>query len=274
MLQSLLALPIGAGAEVILFLLLYRYSPLSGKQAAVLVALLSIAALLIYSLLNWPGADVLAMYVAVLAVAAYLLGIVSHAREQRGPATPGRQGWFHWGPAIIVVFFVALFALDGVLVTISKQGLPQPVADILMPRSHQDEPVRSVFPGTVANDFQKKESLYNAYLERVRRQEQLGWKVDKGWLAKPVAGNPATFQVRVVEADGAPVRFAQVNGVFQRASDSSKDASFDMQEVEPGLYRAVLSLSEPGAWYLVLTVSRGEQMHELHASTSVAAQAR
>ncbi len=274
MLQSLLALPLGAGAEVLLFLLLYRFSPLNGKQAAALVAVLCIAGLLIYSLLNWPGADVLAMYIAVLAVTAYLLGIVTQAREQHGSATPGNRRWFHWGPAIIVMFFAALFALDGVLVTISRQGLPQPIANILMPRSYQDERVRSVFPGTVANDFQKKESLYNEYLERIRRQEQLGWKVDKGWLGKPVAGNPATFQVRVLEADGVPVRFAQVNGVFQRASDSRKDASFDMEEVEPGLYRAVLSLPEPGTWYLVLTVRRGDQLHELHASTSVAALAR
>jgi nitrogen fixation protein FixH len=265
---------LGAGAEVLLFLLLYSFSPLTGKQAAVLVALLSMTALLIYSLSDWPGADVLAMYIAVLAVTAYLLGIVSHAREQRGPATSGGQRWFHWGPAVIVMFFVALFALDGVLVTISRQGLPQPIADILLPRSYHDEQVRSVFPGTVANDFQKKESLYNQYLEQVRRQEQLGWKVEKGWLEKPVEGNSAAFQVRVVEADGAPVQFAQVSGVFQRASDSRKDASFDMQEVEPGLYRTVLSLAEPGTWYLVLTVRRGEQLHELHASTSVAARAR
>jgi nitrogen fixation protein FixH len=274
MIESLHALPLGVGAEVVLFLLLYRWSPLSGRQAALLVAVLSVAGLLLYSLLNWPGADVLAMYIAVLAVTAYLLGIVSHAREQRRLAAPGGQHWFHWGPAIIVMFFVALFALDGLLVTVSKRGLPQPVADMLLPKSYQEERVRSVFPGTVANDFQKKESLYNQYLEQIRRQQQLGWRVDKGWLEKPVEGNPAAFQVRVLEADGAPVQFAQVRGVFQRASDSRDDTAFDMKEVEPGLYRVVLELPAPGMWYLVLKVRRGEQLHELHASTSVTAQVR
>lgn len=274
MLQSLLALPLGAGAEALLFLLLYQWSPLNGKQTALLVALLSIAALLVYGLLNWPGADVLAMYVAVLAVTAYLLGIVSDAREQRRSATSGGQRWFHWGPAIIVLFFALLFTLDSVLVTVSRQGLPQPVADFLLPRSYQDERIHSLFPGTVANDFQKKESQYNQYLEQVRRQEQLGWKVDKGWLETPVAGSPAAFQVRVLEADAAPVQFAQINGVFQRASDDRADVSFDMREIEPGLYRSVLSLPEPGTWYLVLKVRRGAQLHELHASTSVAERAR
>jgi nitrogen fixation protein FixH len=274
MLESMLALPLGAGAEVLLFLALYHLSPLNGKQAAVVVVFVAITALLLYSLLDWPGADVLAMYVAVLAVTAYLLGIISHAREQRQPEASGGRRWFHWGPAIIVIFFVVLFALDGVLVVISKQGLPEPLADRLLPGLEKQERVRSVFPGTVANDFHKKEALYNQYLEQVKRQEQRGWQVRKGWLQSPVADTPAAFQVQVQEADGAPVRFATVSGIFQRPSDSREDQPFDMQEIEPGLYRVALSLPEPGMWHLVLTVRRGEQLHELHASTSVAARAK
>lgn len=269
MLQSLLALPLGAAGEVLLFLLLYRLSPLNGKQAATLVALVAIAALLLYSLLSWPGADVLAMYVAVLAVTAYLLGIVSNSYEQRHREAADRRRWFHWGPAVIIIFFLALFALDGVLVTVSKQGLPPPVAEALLPKTDRSEAVKSVFPGTVARDFQKRESLYNDYLEQVKRQDALGWQVDKGWLGRPVAGEPASFQVRVLESDGAPVRFAEIAGAFLRPSDSSKDTVFTMQEVGPGLYRAALTLPEPGVWDLLLSVKRGEQLHELRASTSI-----
>jgi nitrogen fixation protein FixH len=269
MMESLFALPLGAGAEVVLFMMLYRLSPLNAKQAAVVVFLIAATAVLLYSLLNWPGADVLAMYIAVLAVAAYLLAIVNNVREQRQPETGGNQRWFHWGPAIIVIFFVLLFALDGLLVVISRQGLPEPVADRLLPRSDQQERVRSVFPGTVTNDFQKKEALYNRYLEQVKRQEQRGWQVHKGWLQTPLTGEPATFQVRVLEADGAPVRFASVSGIFQRPADSRADRAFDMQETEPGLYRTDVILPEPGRWRLLLKIRRGEQLHELHASTMV-----
>jgi hypothetical protein len=56
MLQSLIALPLSAGAEVLLFLLLCRLSQPKGKQAAVVVAVTFMTALLTYSLLNWPGA--------------------------------------------------------------------------------------------------------------------------------------------------------------------------------------------------------------------------
>jgi len=270
MLESMLALPLGSVAEAVLFLLLYRFTPLNGKQAALVVALLAINALLVYSLIDWPGADVLAMYVAVLAVTAYVLGIVSHAREQRHSGGEVSQRWFHWGPALIVIFFIVLFALDGLLVVISRQGLPEPVAELLLPRHSQQDNVRSVFPGVVARDYQKKESLYNQYLEQVKRQEQRGWQLSKGWLQQPVAGQTAVFQVRVTERDGAAVEFAQVSGVFQRPSDSRLDQPFEMQETEPGLYRAQIALPEPGLWQLVLEVRRGEQLHELHASTSVA----
>lgn len=271
MLQSMLALPLSAAAAVLLFALLYVLSPMNGKQVAVIVALVSLASLLIYSLIDWPGGDVLAMYVAVLLVTAYLLGIISHSREARGTGATGR--WFHWAPAAIVIFFALLFSLDGVLVVVSKQGLPESIANLILPEPAQQNRVRSVFPGTVANDFQKKEGLYNEYLRQVERQKLRGWQVNKGWLQAPVAGRPAAFQVQVLEPDGAAVQYAEISGQFQRPSDSKQDKAFDMREVEPGLYRVVLTLSEPGVWSLVLKIRRGQQLHEVHASTSVKAPA-
>ncbi len=273
MLQSLLALPLGALTEVLVFLALYALSPLSGKQVALLVGLVSLCAVVLYSLINWPGADVLAMYIAVLAVSAYLLAIISSNYEERRAERTAKRRWFHWAPTVIVVFFLALFALDGVLVSISTQGLPAPFARVLLPPTVANDHVQSVFPGTVANNFQKKEDQYNAYLAQVKRQQERGWKLDKGWLKKPVEGEPAVFQLRVLEADDAPVRFAQVGGVFLRPSDSRKDTVFAMQEIQPGLYQAVLTLPQPGMWDLLLTVKRGGQLHELRASTSVSAKA-
>ncbi len=269
MLESMLALPLGCAAELVLFLLLYRFTPLNGKQAAVVAGMLALNALLVYGLIDWPGADVLALYVAVLTVTAYLFGIVSHARERRRQDREAGRRWFHWGPALIVIFFILLFALDGLLVVISREGLPEPVADLLLPRPAEQDKVRSVFPGVVARDYQKKESLYNEYLAQVRRQEQRGWRVSKGWLETPAAGRPSPFQVQVMERDGAPVEFAAVSGVFQRPADSRLDQAFAMREIEPGLYRIEIGLPRPGLWNLVLQVRRGEQLHELHASTSV-----
>ena len=269
MLQSLLALPLGVAVEVMVFLLLYRLTPMNGRQAAVIVAMLALTAIVLYSLVDWPGADVLAMHVAVLLVSAYLLGIISSAREKHISDAAQDKRWFHWGPAIIVMFFVALFALDSVLVVISKQGLPPVIAERILPKQKQPENISSAFPGVISRDFQKKEALYNAYLEQVKRQQERGWQVSKGWLDAPRAGRLETFQVRVVERDGAPVEFASIGGTFQRPSDSRLDQTFSLTEVEPGLYRGQLVLPEPGVWRLVLKIKRGEQLHEVHADTSV-----
>lgn len=268
MLQSLLALPLGVIVQVLVFLLLYRLTPLNGKQAAAIVALAALAGVFVYSLIDWPGADVLAMYVAVLAVTAYLLGIVSNAREQQA-GERGERRWFHWGPAVIVIFFLALFALDGVLVVVSRQGLPPPIAERLLPTRDDRAGVRSAFPGVVARDYQKKESLYNEYLQQVERQEQRGWQLNKGWLSAPRAGSASVFRVQVSERDGAPLQFAEVSGVFERPSDSRLDQPFALPEIEPGVYQADIRLPEPGAWNLVLRVQRGEQLHEVHAKTSI-----
>jgi hypothetical protein len=43
MLESMLALPMSAAASVLLFALLYGLSPMNGRQAAVVVALVSLA---------------------------------------------------------------------------------------------------------------------------------------------------------------------------------------------------------------------------------------
>ncbi len=270
MLESLLALPLGAVAQVLVFLLIYRLGSLTGKQSALVVGAVAVIGLLAYSIVDWPGADVLAMYIAVLSVTAYVLGIVAGAREQRlaEPQVNGR--WFHWGPAIIVIFFILLFAVDGMLVIVSREGLPPQLAQRLLPQPGDQAAVHSVFPGVVARDYQKKESLYNDYLQQVQRQEQRGWQLRKGWLDTPRAGIVSSFQVQVTERDGTPLQSAQVSGVFERPSDTRRDQVFRMQETEPGVYRAEIRLPEPGAWNLVLQVRRDEHLHELHANTSIA----
>jgi len=87
---------------------------------------------------------------------------------------------------------------------------------------------------------------------------------------KGIVVNAASGVTGAGRSASAGTQFAQVNGIFQRPSDNLLDHSFAMQEIEPGLYRVILALPKPGRWNLVLRVKRGAQLHELHASTSVA----
>lgn len=269
MLQSLFILPIAAVVEAAIFLLLCLLTPMASRTTGLLVALLSLTLLFGYSIIHWPGVDVLAMYTAVLLVTAYLLAIIASVREKRRSQGDVSGPWFHWAPLILVIFFLVLFAADSLFVFVSKDGLPKPLARWVLPDKGQEVTVRSAFPGTVTRDFQKKEALYNDYLERVKQQQKQGWKINKGWLGKPVAGQAAVFQVAITDKRGEPISGASISGLYQRPADSRLDQAFRMHEADIGLYQARLVMPEPGQWTLALYIQRGEQRHELHARTSV-----
>lgn len=268
--ESLLGLPVGVVLEVLLFVALYRFTSLGGKPSAVIVAFLAMAITLPYSMLHWPGGDVLAMYVALYLVTAYVLAIIAHSREARRAAEGGGDdAWFHWGPAVIVLFFTFVVLLNGMMVVLSKEGLPQALLHLLLPEKDYERQVSMAFPGTVARDFQKKEALYNEYLEQVRVQTERGWQVRKGWLEKPVAGAAVPFQVTVTARDGSPVVGATVTVDFLRPADKRLDRRIELPEKDTGLYREAINLPEPGLWRVTLMIRRGEDLHEIQATTLI-----
>lgn len=262
--EVLLTLPIGIAAQLLLFLLLNKAFRMAPKPAALIVALASVAVYVPYTILVWPGADVLALHLAVYLLVAYALGLVM------GHRAAGEKAGFHWAPAIIIAFFVVLVLFNGVLVVVSTQGLPEPLARALLPPTVDERGVSSAFPGVVQNDFQKKEALYNAYLEQVQRQRARGWMVRKGWLGEARADHPSLFQVVVTDRDGRAVAGAEVRGAFLRPSDTRLDQPFTLTEVAPGQYRGEFALPVPGVWALALEVRRGEDVHEVRATTSIA----
>jgi nitrogen fixation protein FixH len=262
----LLSIPIGVGAQLVLFVMLRRFFRLHAKAAALIVGMVVLALYLPYAILTWPGADVVAMNVAIFLVTAYALGLIFGHREARLDDVQG----FHWAPTLIVAFFVALVLFDSVLVVVATKGLPEPIARALLPKTDQAREISSAFPGVVDNDMQKKEALYNTYLQQVQRQNERGWVVRKGWLGGARAGQTAKFQVMVNDRDGYAIASAQVVGKFLRAADTRQDQSFTLVETAPGVYLGDVILPLPGVWDLVLEVRRGEDQHEVRATTEVA----
>ena len=256
----LMEIGLGIAIELILYLLLRRVGRMNSKSAAVVVALASLLVYVPRALLSWPGADVFAIHLAIYLILAYILGIVGQRRE-------AGNGW-HWAPALLVLFFAFIVGMNVVFLGVAEQGISGIFAELL-PQPRSADVADSRFPGTVARDFQKKEALYNAYLEQVKEQHQRGWQVQKGWLAQPVVGQPAVFLVRVTDAGGEPVSGAHVTGQFLRTSNSNYDMDFAMTETSPGEYRLETRLTQPGLWQLVLMIRRGEDLHEIQAITSV-----
>jgi nitrogen fixation protein FixH len=259
---STMLLGIGGGvlAELVVFYVLNRLLRLNGKSAATAVALLAILVYVPWAALNWPGADVFAIHLAIFLTIAYALGMVG--------GSVGRR--WHWAPALIVGFFVVVVATNVVFLGVAERGITGLFAEFL-PKPRDAAVVDSRFPGTVSHDYQEKEALYNAYLEQVEVQKARGWQVRKGWQYQPVANEPAVFIVAVSDRDGRPVAGARVDGRFLRTSNSRDDFEFAMTEVAHGEYRVPLTMPLHGLWRLVLQIRLGEDVHEVRADTSVAA---
>lgn len=264
--QVLLTIPLGVTLQLLVFLLLRRFLRMPAKAAALVVALASLALYVPYAILDWPGADVFALHLAIYLVTAYALGLITGYRDAKTAGTSG----FHWAPTLIIAFFVVLVLFDSVLVVIATRGLPESVARVLLPQTSSQRDISSAFPGVVAKDYQKKEALYNAYLKQAQQQQTRGWIVHKGWLGPVQAGRPARFQVTVNDRAGSTVQGVEVRGSFLRPADTRLDQSFVLTETKPGVYQGELVLPVPGAWDLVLEIRNGEELHEVRAKTSVA----
>jgi len=256
----LAGLGIGVVSQVLVYLLLTRLMGLQGKAAATIVALLVVLFYVPWAIIQWPGADVFAMNLAIFLTLAYGLGMVG--------SRVGR-GW-HWGPALIVAFFVGVIVINVVFLTVAERGITGLFAELL-PKPKGSEVADSRFPGTVSHDFHEKEALYNAYLEEVQEQKQRGWQVRYGWLGKPRQNETTDLVLLVTDRTGQPVSGARVEGSFLRTSSSRDDFTFEMSEVDQGKYQTGVSMPLPGLWRMVLRVHRGEDQHEIRATTSVLA---
>lgn len=269
MLDMLSSLGSGVILVVLAFFTLRRFTRLRANQCATLAALLGIGGYLVAGpSLSSTSADAIALHVTVYLVTAYILGLL--AAHRATAASGGRGRRFHWAPAVIIGFFGVVLVTSAITMVVSRDGLPA-MLNAWLPPPAAGGAVQSVFPGVMPRDFQKKESLYNQYLEQVAAQRARGWQVRKGWLAAPVASVPAVFQVALADREGRGLAGAAISGSFLRPSDSRKDQAFAMHEVAPGLYQATLALPEPGAWELLLEVRHGKDLHEVRGRTAVAA---
>lgn len=268
--DMIVTIPAGILVISLLYQLLYRLTPLNARQAGFVVSLLVMALYFPVALLYWPGADVLAMNVTVFFMVTYMMGMFFSHRE-RQESDGGRGGkWFHWGPAIIIGFFSIILIVDGIFVTLSKEGLPGALQAVVLPDGQGSRNVKTLFPGVSYNHYHKKETLYNQYLRQQEEMLRRGWRIRQGWLKKtPVINETAVFQFVIVDKKGQKISGLTVKGRFMRASDSHYDKAFTMKENKSGIYQAEISLPLIGLWNLNLDVFDKKVHFEIHGSTTI-----
>ncbi len=264
------SLGIGILLIVAAFVLLYRFTRMQGKQVALLVFLGAMGVYVPMVILRWPGMDVVAIHVALYGVIPYVMGIItSHWEHQERMGIRNEGRWFHWYPAILVGFFVVIAVVDSIIITLAQSGFSNPVIQWLAPEEPGHGRITSVFPGTIAHDFQEREKDYNAYLRQLEIQKKRGWKVNRGFLDTPYQNEPAEFRIQVLDRNGQPVAGATVKARFLRPSDRRLDQVLSLKELEPGLYGATVTLPAKGRWYVVAEVVRGEDLHEIRGWTYI-----
>ncbi len=256
----------GVAAILLVFFLLYRFTRFDAKGAALLVALAVLGVYVPVAILWWPGGDVFAIHLAIYLITAYALGIIFSVRESR----EGESRRFHWGPALIVLFFAFVVAIDSVFVMLAQKGVDSDLAAWLLPEPRGGGQVSSHFPGTVARNYQEREAAFNEWLERMEAQRLRDWRIREGWVGGITAGRPAVFRLELADADEAPIAGARVEGRFMRPGNVKLDQAFRMTEVAPGRYEVRLVLPEPGRWNVHVRIGKGDILHEFNARTTVA----
>ena len=261
MTDLLLSLAVGVGIIVLANLALARLMHTSAKQAAAVVALVTVGLYVPYSIIRWPGGDVFAIHLGIYLLVSLACGMLLNLRASG-------QG-LHWGPAAITGFFIVVAILGALFVSVAERGLTPSLWSWLMPTADNGRKVTSVFPGVISHDFHQKEALYNQYLQQVERQRQRGWQVQKGWLGEVSVNESSVFRVAVRTREGEPVTGAEVAGQFLRPSDTRQDVVFALKETAPGVYEQAVVLALAGSWNLVLHIRKGEDLHEIRAVTQV-----
>jgi len=261
----LTSLAIGIALIIGVFLVFIRIASFTAKQAAVILAILTLGFYTPVAIHDWPGADVFAIHLALYLITTYGLGMVGSGWEKG--AKKGNR--FHWGPAAIVGFFAVVIAMDAIFITVAQRGLEGGVSEALLPEPRSGGQVTSFFPGTVTYDFQEKEDQFNQYKDRLENQAQRDWTVRKGWLEQAVAGEQTVFQVTVLDEKGQPITDAEVDVLFWRPADQRLDRRVTLNAMGNGSYRQVVQLEAPGRWQADLRVRTDESIHQERLYTEV-----
>lgn len=265
------SLGLGVIVAIVIFLVAYNVFKLGSIKSGALSALLVLAAYIPLSILSWPGGDVFSIHIAIYGVVPYMLGMVTHYREQ-ALTKHERKTWFHWIPALFVVFFIIVVSVNMILVSFAEKGMSSDLLQWLLPKKSdvdQHQQLTSQFPGVIAHDYQKKESLYNDYLAQIAKQKARGWQFEHGWLVSPVVGKQAVFQVEARDKNGHVLTGLMINLEFLRPSNYKLDQKFNMQEIAEGIYQQQVIFEQPGRWDVLLQMRKGDELHEIRGDISV-----
>lgn len=251
----------GALLIIVLYYVLRAFG-VSNYWRGVISGTFSVTAYLAFSILNWPGGDVVSMHMAVFLATATVLTLI-------GGRKPGAAKRLHWGPKVIIAFFLLLFVIDGGLLMISGQGLPPAVAKWLLPPAKKSaNPPHTAFSGVVPHGEEAAKTI-NQFMKSAEKQRRLGWEISLSGLDGLRQGSRPTVAVTARDANTQPLQGATVRLAIARPGLAQAEQLAELVETDPGVYRGQLELTLPGVWVAAVQLQRGSDRFELQRHIEV-----
>jgi nitrogen fixation protein FixH len=223
----------------------------SNFWAAVTAAAVPSFAYMGYSLVDWPGLDVLTMHIVAFPTVALLLFQIGGTRD--APYQP-----IHWVPKLLIAFFMVVTVVLGSLVYIAGHGVPPAVAHWLLPDAG-GKTLHTGFAGVVAHGEEASKSIAH-YRNMDKKLSRLGWHVEVDGLDVLRPGQPGDVRVLVSDKDARPVSDVSVNLDLGRPGQMAEQQVM-LQRAGDGSYQARVTLASAGEWLAVLVLERdGETM--------------
>lgn len=198
---------------------------------------------------RWPGLDVVAIHISVFLAAALVLFALSQFHRRGG-------GRMHWAPKLLTGFFIGLVFVNGSLLYIATNGLPEPVAHWWL--GSDGGAVYSGFSGVVTHDPNAAKAV-SSELSAAHRESVLGWRVEVSGLDR--SGNSRLVRIRVKDRTGLPVDGVLAELRLQRPGAVAPTLTLPLDTVEAGVYSGALTLPGDGRWLVELRLMRDGKLH-------------
>lgn len=252
----------GALLIVALYYVLRAFG-VSNYWRGVISGTISVTGYLAISIIKWPGGDVVSMHVAVFLATATALTVI-------GENKPGVAKRLHWGPKLIIAFFLLLFVIDGSLLLIAGQGVTPGIAKWMLPvpTKKSSTPVHTAFSGVVPHGEEAAKTI-NQFMKNAEKQRRLGWEVVLIGLDGVRQGDVAGVSVNARDSNSQPLRGATVKLAVVRPGLTEPEQIMDLVETDPGAYRGQVTMMLPGKWVAAVQLQRGEDRFEMQQQLEV-----
>ncbi|WP_334107765.1 FixH family protein [Methylobacillus sp.] len=233
---------------------LLRAVRFSNFWAAVLSGAIPFLLYIVYSAQHWAGGDVLAIHFAIFLANAGLLGVFGGMKQKKQS--------LHWGPKIIIGFFIFLVISNAVLLSVAGRGLPDRLTSFFLPNPDSQR-VHTAFPGVMPHDRNKS---YQPHLEQIQQQQALGWQIRLQGVADLEPGVLQRLVARITDENDHVVSRAEVTLNFWRMANSRDDKTYTLQEQMAGEYVAEVLLPDSGRWVAEILVKQGDKRYRKQES--------